>query len=136
LADRLTSQLAWLRALEDTDEELLRRIVPEPPDRRDPARWLGLAELVQRLHTELAGHGLTFAEVAERGFSPDDAVEIGRWQTLAAVQEVYVQRLKTLRLADTQLARLEAVSEGGCSAEYDIFLVGLADLTPVVEQML
>lgn len=135
-ADRLTCQLAWLRALEETDAGLLRRIVPEPPDRKDPARWLSLADLVNRLHTELAGHGLTFADVVERGFRPADRVEVGRWQTLAAVQKGYAGRLKKLDLADPQIARLEAVKRSACRTEHDIVLVGLADLSPLVEQML
>ncbi|HET6884365.1 MAG TPA: PD-(D/E)XK nuclease family protein [Pirellulales bacterium] len=144
LADELTCRLAWLRALEETDAELLRRIVPELPDRKDPSRWLGLAELVHRLHDELAGHGLTFAEVAERGFgqagdpgsSSAHAVERGRWQTLAAVQNAYVNRLSVLGLLDTQWARLCAVQAGACRSERDIVLVGVADLPVVIEQML
>jgi ATP-dependent helicase/nuclease subunit B len=135
-ADRLTCQLAWLKALAETDAELLRRIVPEPPDRKEAAKWLGLVELVQRLHTELAGHGWTFTEIAEHRVLLEEPVEAGRWQTLAAVQADYVSRLKKLGLADTQLARLDAVKKKACRSKHDLVLVGLADLTPVVEQML
>ena len=143
-ADRLTCRLAWLKALEDTDAGLLRRIVPDPPDRQDPARWLALAEMVGRLHDELAGHGLIFADVPERGFRPAEnsalraaeAIEVGRWQTLAEVQQAYLRRLEKLGLADTQLARLQAVNNSQCRCANDIVLVGLADMPRVAEKML
>ena len=135
-ADRLTCQLAWLRAARELDTDLLRRIVPEPPDRSDPLQWLGLVDLVARMHVELAGQGLLFADVVSRGFQEAESVEIGRWQTLDALQKDYAQRLKQLGSVDAQLARLDAVREGGCGTQRDIFLVGVADLPPVVEKML
>lgn len=143
LADKLTCQLAWLRALQETDAGLLRRIVPELPDRKDAVRWLGLADIVSRLHTELAGHALTFADVAERGFQPTDGdsaavftAEAGRWATLATVQEAYVDWLKKLGLADTQWARIHASRGAGCRTEQDIILVGVSDLPPILETLL
>jgi ATP-dependent helicase/nuclease subunit B len=135
-ADNLTSQLAWLNALRAIDDEQIRRIVPDPPDRNDPMRWLGTAELLNRLHNELAGHGLRFADVAQKGFTATANVEIGRWQTLAAIQEAYTRRLKQLGLVDTQLARLDAIGSGKCRTESDVILIGLADLSPVVERIL
>jgi RecB family exonuclease len=135
-ADRLTCQLAWLRVVREIDAELLQRIMPEPPDRRDPLRWLGLADLVARMHAELAGQGFLFADVVASGFHPSENVEIGRWQTLASLQEAYAQRLNRLGLVDTQLARLDAVSEAGCHCQREIVLVGVADLPQVVEKML
>jgi RecB family exonuclease len=135
-ADRLTCQLAWLRIVREIDTELLQRIMPEPPDRRDPLRWLGLADLVARMHAELAGQGFLFADIVARGFRATEGAEIGRWQTLAALQEAYALRLKRLGLIDTQLARLDAVSEAGCHTQRDVVLVGVADLPHVVEQML
>jgi ATP-dependent helicase/nuclease subunit B len=135
-ADNLTSQLVWLHALREIDAELLRRIVPDPPDRNDPVRWLGLGEMVGRLHVELAGHGLTFADVAGKGFHRTDTLEIGRWQTLAAAQEAYTQRLEKLGLVDTQLARMDAARNNTCRTDREIVLIGLADLSPAVEKML
>lgn len=144
LADQLTCRLAWLRSLEETDPELLKGIVPELPDRRDPARWLALADLVARLHDELAGHGLTFGDVAERGFrrATDGelrraaAIETARWTTLEEVQQAYLRRLEKLGLADKQFARLDAVTTGRCQAANDIVLVGTTDIPRTVERML
>lgn len=143
-ADALSCQLAWLRALEETDADLLRRILPELPDRQDPARWLGLADLVGRLQSELAGQGLTFKEVAERGFrqtgDPETrsaaAAEQRRWLALADIQEAYLRRLKKHGLVDTQLARLDAVRTGTVHNEHDIVLIGIAELPKVVERLL
>jgi ATP-dependent helicase/nuclease subunit B len=135
-ADRLSCQLAWLRVLRELDAELLQRIVPEPPDRRDPLRWLGLADLVARMHVELAGQGFLFADVVSRGFLAEETIESGRWQTLAALQEAYAQRLKRLGLVDAQLARLDAVNETACRTEREVFLIGVADLPQIVEKML
>ncbi|HVX10532.1 MAG TPA: PD-(D/E)XK nuclease family protein [Pirellulales bacterium] len=142
-ADRLSCQLALLRALEETDAALLRRIAPELPDRNDPARWLGLVDLVGRLHAELTGHGLTFAEVERAIRSPENqdsrltgASEAGRWETLAAVQESYAHRLKQIGLVDVQLARLDAIRRNACRCANEIVLVGVADLMPAVEKLL
>src|SRR5690348_6469461 len=52
LADNLVSQLAWLQTLRGIEPEVLRRVVPDPPESGDAVRWLGLAELVNRLHVE------------------------------------------------------------------------------------
>ena len=143
-ADNLTCRLAWLRALEEARPDALKRIVPDLPDRRDSARWLALADLVARLHDELAGHGLTFGDVAERGFgqSADEqlrhvaAIEVARWTTLAEVQRAYVRRLEQIGFVDTQFARLTAVEGRHCRSTNDVVLVGAADVPRVVERML
>ncbi|HEV3024687.1 MAG TPA: PD-(D/E)XK nuclease family protein, partial [Pirellulales bacterium] len=88
------------------------------------------------MHAELAGQGLLFADVLSRGFQATDAIEIGRWQTLDALQKDYAERLDQLGLVDAQLARLDAVREGVCRTQRDIFLVGVADLPQIVERML
>ncbi len=141
-ADPLSCQLAWLRALEETDADMLRRIAPEPPDRKDPSRWLSLADLMNRLHVELAGHGLVFADVAAQGFGRDktesiaEAAEAERWRALAAIQEAYVRQLKKFGLLDVQLARLDVIAKHASRSDRDIVLVGVADPSPVVGRLL
>lgn len=142
-ADALSCQLAWLRALEEADAATLRLIAPELPDRKDRLRWMGLADLVSRLHGELAGHGLKFADAARLGFGQSDperpspdATEYERWRALAAIQEAYIAQLKKFGLADAQLARLDAISSQASRSENDIILIGVADPSPVIERLL
>lgn len=144
-ADALCCQLAWLRALEEADAADLRRLTPEPPDRKDRARWIGLAELLNRLHGELAGYGLMFKDVAQRGFAPEStsrlspdaaAAEAERWRALAVIQEAYVAQLKKFGLRDIQLDRLLAIEKKVSHTDHDIVLIGVADPSPVVERLL
>jgi hypothetical protein len=67
LAGPLAAELAWVAALRSLDPALLQRVVPEPPPHDELPRWLSLAELMARLHVELGGHGLWFADVVPRG---------------------------------------------------------------------
>ncbi|HJT31210.1 MAG TPA: PD-(D/E)XK nuclease family protein, partial [Pirellulales bacterium] len=120
------------------------RPVPErkPPERASPrttatlsSQRLGLAEVIERLHDDLAGHGLRFAD-AVACVERFDAAEAERWHALAAAQTAYESRLARLELSDLQLARLEAIRAGECRADRDIVLVGAADLPAVVARML
>lgn len=137
-AGRLAKQLAWAAALDRVDAGLLQRLTGEAAAERkatfSPQR-LALADLVARLHDELAGYGLRFADVRAR-VARLDRSEAERWQTLEAVQTEYAARLQQLGLADVQLARLQAVEARACRTERDIVLVGVADLPPAIERML
>ena len=145
-AGPLASQLAWAAALQETDAERLKRIVPNIPERDDLARWLALANLCGQLHSELAAHALRFADVAELDAAEMEAAEINagagefvdrdRWQTLACVQDTYLRRLAEAGLADLQFARLAAIERRECRTDREIVLVGIADPNRTLAGML
>jgi len=135
-AGALAAELAWLAALRAIDPELLRRFVAEPPPHDEPPRWLGLAELLGRLHAELGGHALRFADVACCVRQIGDFGEDRRWEALAEVQECYLRTLAAWGLADVQAARLDAIRRHACRVEGFVVLLGTADVLPVARRML
>lgn len=146
LAGGLATRLAWAAALAEVPPEQLRRLVPSLPANReappgsllkkgDRNQWLAIGDLIARLHEELSGHGLRFADVIEPAGRAGEH-EAGRWQALAAVQAAYVARLTAISLADRQLERLNAIERGACRTARDIVLVGVADLTVSLKRML
>lgn len=135
IAGPLAGQLAWAAALQETDAERLKRVVPELPARDDLARWLALANLCGQLHSELAAHALRFEDVAECD-AAGEFIERERWQTLALVQQAYLRRLREAGLTDLQCARLEAIERGECRADREIVLVGVADPNRALAAML
>jgi len=135
-AGALAAELAWVAALRATDPELLRRFVAEPPPQAEPPRWLGLAELLGRLHAELGGHALRFADVASCVRQIGDFGEDRRWEALSDVQEHYLHTLAAWGLADLQAARLDAIRRQACHVEGVVVLLGTADVLPVARRML
>ncbi|HEX7449581.1 MAG TPA: PD-(D/E)XK nuclease family protein [Pirellulales bacterium] len=139
VAGRLARQLAWAAALDDIDSGMLRHLTgdAEAAERKAmlSSQRLALAEVMEKLHEDLAGHGLRFAE-AVAGVERFDASEAARWRALAAVQSAYEARLAKLGLSDVQLTRLEAIRAATCRAEREIVLVGVADLPVAVARLL
>lgn len=135
LADELTQHLAWVQALRGCSPEELKPFLPSPPAGDDLAGWLGVAEMLGRLHRELAADGLDFAAVAERGAALPQFREQGRWKALAQVQKQYWHILDDLGLWDIQTARRVAVHQREFRTERTIVLAGTVDLNRVQRQM-
>jgi ATP-dependent helicase/nuclease subunit B len=136
-ADELVQRLAWVRVLrEANDKNQLGAIAPAPPDPDDHQRWLELADLLRRLHTELAADGLDFADVAQRGASLRGFNEQARWRALAELQTSYLNRLLELDLWDVQTARLVAIEKDECRCERPIVLAGTVDMNLTLRRML
>ncbi|MHB8897241.1 MAG: PD-(D/E)XK nuclease family protein [Thermoguttaceae bacterium] len=135
-ADRLTQQLAWGEALARTADGVLAELVREMPSETDLAGRLALGEMLARLHRELAGDGLDFAQVAACGARLDEFPEQARWEALATVQQSYLNFLDSLELWDLQTARLYAIRYRECHTDCDVILVGTADLNRVQRQIL
>jgi hypothetical protein len=135
-ANAATQQLVWARALEQTPEEIRRRVVPHPPAEDALDRWLALGEMIGRQHTQLAADGLDFADVARQGASLAGFDERPRWEALAHIQRLYLDALDTLQLWDIQTARLVAIEKREPVAQHDIILIGAVDLNGALRQML
>jgi RecB family exonuclease len=135
-ADDLSQQLAWVEALKRGKPEHLQRLMPVPPPEDDLAAWLALAEMLARLHRELAADALDFSAVADCGSRIDGFREQLRWQALAALQQEYLRGLDRLDLWDLQTARLFAIRQGECRTQDQIVLVGTVDLNRSGRMML
>jgi len=135
-ADDLVQHLAWVAALRQMDPARLGNVVPSPPAEDDFAAWLSLAEMLGRLHRELAAEAQDFADVANCGSRLPGFREAPRWQTLAEVQQRYLRTLDGVGLWDLQTARLFAIRNGECAMGDHIMLVGAVDLNRAHQLML
>jgi RecB family exonuclease len=136
LASPLVQLLAWVRALRHTDADELRNFTGEVPEKQDISGWQVLAHVLSRWHLELAGNGLTFADVLTAGRQLPTFQEQDRWQTLSEIQRRYLDVLNEEKMWDRQTARLVAIEHRECTIARDIYLVGTVDLNPTVRQML
>jgi ATP-dependent helicase/nuclease subunit B len=135
-ADDLVQHLAWVAALQQMEPARLGNVVPSPPAKDDFAAWLSLAEMLGRLHRELAAEAQDFADVANCGSRLPGFREAPRWQTLAEVQQRYLRTLDGVGLWDLQTARLFAIRNGECTTQSEIMLVGAVDLNRAHQLML
>ena len=136
VAAPLARRLAWAAALAALDESTRRHVMPEPPLRDDLIGWSALADLMDRLHTELAGEQLSFDDVAERGAQLPDFNETDRWRAMAAVQRDYLARLTDVGLTDPQQDRADALQSRTIRAAGDIVIIAAADLNTAQRALL
>ncbi|MEI8255803.1 MAG: PD-(D/E)XK nuclease family protein, partial [Deltaproteobacteria bacterium] len=135
-AESVVRNIAWVRALRDAGPLALRPVVVDVPRDDDWLGWSLLGEVVDRLHTELAGHDVDFTAVAQKGLALETFEDAPRWMTLAAVQRTYARALETLGFEDPQHRRARAVDEGRCRFVGELVLVGVAELQPLVRRVL
>ncbi|MBC7855628.1 MAG: PD-(D/E)XK nuclease family protein [Pirellulaceae bacterium] len=135
-ASELTQGLAWAAALRKTPRAVLEKVVLHPPPSGDFSRWLELAELVRRLHTELAADGLHFGHVAQAQTGISGFHESSRWQALRQVQEEYLRTLDGLNQWDIQTARLVGIEKKEFQTDRDVVLLGTVDLNGALRQIL
>ncbi len=135
VAGELEAMVARVHALRTAGSDMLRPVVPHPPERGDMAGWWALAESLHRLDEELAAARLRVAEVA--GSAAERGIDLGlgatRWAALAAVEARYRQ---TLGKPDVQVARRAAIRDGTCRGGGPVVLVGVVDLTLQASAML
>ena len=157
MAPKLVQQLAWQRAFRAVEPDQLLPVLKRPYVELPLETQLSLAEMMVRLHTELASQLLDFQAVAKRLEEPaarllfqdmkECSAEQHRWKALAAVQIKYHELLDRLVLEngqqglwDVQSARLYALRETSAQqdirTEHDILLVGTVDMPRVIRQLL
>jgi RecB family exonuclease len=136
LADELVQQLAWIEALKRTDPARLGPLGLALPAEGDFAARLALAELLGRLHRELAAEDLGFEDVAGLGGPAGEFLDARRWQVLAEIQARYLEVLDEAGVWDKQTARRVAIRQGEARTGAEIVLLGTADLNRVQRMFL
>lgn len=134
-ASDLVQQLAWVHVLRGTSRSRLEYLTPEVPENDDFPRWLEMANLISRIHRELAAECLDFAGVLG-GTWKGGSDERSRWKLLASLQRRYLTTLDSLALWDLQTARLFAIEHDECGGEMDIVVIGAADMARSLRRML
>lgn len=139
VADDLVQQFTWIAALnkmQDAAPDVLARLIPQPPELEDFQPRAALAKMFARVHRELAGDGLDFENVAEQCRQFGIVEETRRWQTLAALQKIYLETLDELGFWDLQTARLYAIKEKEPKTERTIVLIGTVDMNIAQKKIL
>ena len=135
-ASELTQLLGWAAALRKAPKAVLEQVVLHPPPQKDFTRLLELAELVRRLHTELAADGLHFGHVAKGKKEHAGYHEKSRWEALRQIQEEYLRTLDGLNQWDIQTARIVGIEKKEFQAQRDVVLLGTVDLNRAMRQIL
>lgn len=157
MAPKLVQQLAWQQAFRCVEPDLLLPVLKCAYVELSLETQLSLADMMVRLHTELASQLLDFQLVAKRLEEPaarllfhdsrECSAEQNRWKALAAVQTKYHELLDHQVLEngqqglwDVQSARLYALNETSAQkdirTEHDVLLVGTVDMPRVIRQLL
>ncbi|MFP6674223.1 MAG: PD-(D/E)XK nuclease family protein [Pirellulaceae bacterium] len=134
-ACELIQQLTWINTLRAASRTRLGYLVPDVPEKDDFPRWFEIAQLIDRVHRELAAECLDFAGVLEGPWN-GGADERSRWKLLASLQRRYLSTLDSLSLWDMQTARQFAIEQRECQTDWDIVLVGAADMASSIRRML
>jgi len=134
-ANDFTRMLCWVHGLQCLDSKEIKTLIQQAPNPNDLNAWLSLAMPLRRLHSDLTGEMLSFAEV-ERCHGLPNEQERGRWKVLAKVQAKYLEKLAKIGQYDPHQARKEAIEGGQISNTNPIFLLGVIDLNKLQRQAL
>lgn len=136
VADLLTALLARAWSLRQADAQLLKTIVPEPPDCDDLDGYTALARDLADLDYRLATDDLPTDQVATRLQATADFSDHTRWQALSQLRRAYEQTLAQHGLQDQNTARFEAIRRGRFATDYDVVLLATVDLHGIARRML
>ncbi len=128
--------LAWINALRTAGPATLGPLLPHPPDESAFLDWYHLAQTIDRLHEELAGDELSFADVADQARTMSMEGEADRWEALHKLHAAYCRALLEAGLVDPHEARAEAIKHAAVPNDRLIVLIGVLDLNAVQRAVL
>lgn len=133
-ASPLARELAWIHALAITSDAELEPLV-RPSGRDAGAARRQLPAFLERVHADLGGHGLRFADAVQHAEELAGPGEAARWKAASLIGARFVETLESWGLSDevtSRLARVEraargesGVEAGGCS---HVVLVGVPEI--------
>jgi ATP-dependent helicase/nuclease subunit B len=136
VASAIERELAWVRALRESDPESIAALLPQRPDETDPLAWHELARMISAIHDELAGARIDFSEVADRAGRLEMFAESDRWAALGTVADRYRAILSACGLTDPNEAQERALRAGARTDGSGVILVGVTDLNAVQRAVL
>jgi ATP-dependent helicase/nuclease subunit B len=139
-ATPLARELAWNSALAAASDDELGPLVR--PNLVDPdAGRRTLAGFLERLHTELGGHGLRIADVAGPAEELAGPLEGARWRAASLIATRFCRTLESWGLSDDVSARLARVEQAARSPDpltapvhTHLVLVGVPELPGLVRR--
>jgi hypothetical protein len=135
-ANDLTQRMAWTHAIQQIDADRLLTVFGHLPESKDDPDWLQMAELINRLHRELASDVLLFHDVLEVAKDIDGFTERDRWEVLQEIQRNYFSILDEAELWDRQTARSFAIQHDQCRTTRQIYLIGTVDINQSLRRMI
>lgn len=136
VASEPAARFAWAEALRRLEPDQLKRLLPSPPSSGELGPWLSLAETIERLHAEIASEGMSFGEIVRRTASLAEFRDGPRWRVLADAEQAYLAVLDSAGVTDRHAARLGALRENAVQTDWEIILLGAADLNRLTRRML
>ncbi|MEE8154200.1 MAG: PD-(D/E)XK nuclease family protein [Phycisphaerales bacterium] len=128
--------LAWINVLRTAGPTTLGPLLPHPPDDSAFLDWYHLAQTIDRLHEELAGDELSFADVAKQAQTMSMGGEADRWEALQKLHAAYCRALSKAGLRDPHEARADAIKHAAGPNDRLIVLIGVLDLNAVQRTVL
>lgn len=135
-ANRCAELFAWRGALREVAEKNpggMKALFPSFPENGDFSKEVELAEMVARLHFDLASEGLNFSAPTKTISIP---LEVQRWQVLYEIEQAYLNILDRTGLCDRQTERKNAVTSKRFAADRLIRLVGIVDMDQIQKEIL
>ena len=135
IAGPLQSYFAWIQAAA-TNPDDSKVLAPRAGAADRPMTWAGIAREAQRARTAATAECLTLSKIAERCAGLSGVCDDRRWEALANLEMVYLEKLAEAGLTDRDDARMEALGSRGVSCQSDIYLIGAQDLNGLERAML
>ena len=119
---------AWAAALRQLPGESLAPLLARVPAADDVLAWHELAKTVQRLHEELAGQCLSFADAADQAERLEMFGEADRWRALQHVHQLYAAVLAQAGLTCPHADSDEPSPASSITGEHHVVLIGIVEL--------
>jgi ATP-dependent helicase/nuclease subunit B len=135
-------RMFWTDVLMNADLAELGAIFPGLSDERSFAWALNTAEIFESLRQELSDAAMTISDVAEQ--HADQLEELDRWQELAALEQMYMDRLAREQLVDICAAKIASAAHAAqdldaasvvLAAVPDPSLLAIAALSNIAENI-
>lgn len=138
-AEKLLQKIVWLQVIQETlkNNSSYFETVFHQVDKSLESLY-DCGEILASLHRELASEKLDFAKVAEfcdKEKLPHEQHESARWDALAHLQKLYLDKLDALGYWDIQTARLKAIENKEIECSQQIVLVGMTDLNQTQKEI-
>lgn len=122
------SQMAWVNALQNATADQLRVLLARLPERDDVLAWHELARTFQKLHDELSGEQLSFADAADHAERMELFGEADRWRALESLLCWYRDVLESHNLLDPHVAKADLIQQGQAKTTIHLVLLGVVEL--------
>ena len=126
---------AWVQVLRNADLRRLSALFPDCPPDQGTSWALYVADVIQRLRSELAEGGFLICDIVKD--VGEDLTELDRWRNLASLESAYLSVMDRTGRVDPCTAMITAAADPVLPPGIrQIVVAGVPDLSPVVARFL